>query len=110
MSSMRFHLDESVSPAIARGLRRRGVDVTTSAEAGLLGAEDVAHMTFAGREARVIVTQVPDVLRLYREYVPNSGIVFATVGGRSSLETIQFLTMLHDDLTSGDILGRIEYA
>ena len=35
-----FHLDENVSRAIAVGLRRHGVDVTTTLEAGLLDAID----------------------------------------------------------------------
>ncbi len=38
--TIRFHLDECCDPAIAAGLRRRGIDVTTSQEAGLLEAED----------------------------------------------------------------------
>jgi hypothetical protein len=31
---LRFHLDEHVSPAVAEGLRRRGIDVTTTLDAG----------------------------------------------------------------------------
>jgi hypothetical protein len=33
-----FHLDENCTKAIAWGLRRHGIDVTTTPEAGLLGA------------------------------------------------------------------------
>jgi Domain of unknown function (DUF5615) len=44
---IRFHLDEHVSPGIAEGLRRRGIDVTTTANAGLTGADDVDHIAFA---------------------------------------------------------------
>ena len=35
---IRFHLDENVSNAIAEGLRRRGIDVTTTSETGLIAA------------------------------------------------------------------------
>jgi hypothetical protein len=43
--TIRFHLDENCSHAIAAGLRRRGIDVTTTPEAGLLGAGDAdPHM------------------------------------------------------------------
>ena len=35
-SEIRFHLDECVSTAIAEGLRRRGIDVTTTPELGLV--------------------------------------------------------------------------
>lgn len=36
--TIRFHLDEHIDPAVADGLRRRHIEVTTAAEAGLLGA------------------------------------------------------------------------
>jgi hypothetical protein len=45
--AIKFHLDEHVHPAIAEGLRRRGIDVTTTIEAELLGAEDEKHLEFA---------------------------------------------------------------
>jgi hypothetical protein len=35
-----FHLDENCAHAIAAGLRRRGIDVTTTPDVGLLGAID----------------------------------------------------------------------
>ncbi|MEY3866658.1 MAG: hypothetical protein ACRCT1_06330 [Microcoleaceae cyanobacterium] len=38
---IRFHLDENVSNAIAEGLRRRGIDVTTTPEERLIGVSDV---------------------------------------------------------------------
>ena len=40
---LRFHLDEHVDPAIAEGLRRYGIDVTTTVEAHLHTEEDEAH-------------------------------------------------------------------
>lgn len=36
--AIRFHLDEHVDPAIADGLRRHGIDVTTTLDAGLVRA------------------------------------------------------------------------
>jgi hypothetical protein len=47
---MRFHLDEHVAHAIAAGLRRRGIDVTTTTDAALLSAPDEDHIAFAKRE------------------------------------------------------------
>ena len=32
LRTIRFHLDEDTDPAIAEGLRRHGIDVTTSQE------------------------------------------------------------------------------
>ena len=44
--TIRFHLDEHVDLAIADGLRRRGIDVTTTHEVKLLGQPDAAHLAF----------------------------------------------------------------
>jgi predicted nuclease of predicted toxin-antitoxin system len=60
-TSVRFHLDEHVSPAGAEGLRRRGIDVTLTHEVGLSGADDPEHIEFALRENRVIVTHDRDL-------------------------------------------------
>ena len=37
---VKFYLDEHVNPAVASGLRRRGVDVLTTQEAGMLSTSD----------------------------------------------------------------------
>jgi hypothetical protein len=34
-----FHLDEHVAPAVADGLRRRSIDVSTTVDAGLVGSK-----------------------------------------------------------------------
>jgi uncharacterized protein DUF5615 len=44
---IRFHLDEHVDPAIATALRRAGIDVTTTIEAGLRTKSDEAQLQFA---------------------------------------------------------------
>lgn len=59
---IKFHLDESVSNAIADGLRLRQVDVTTSPEEGLICASDEEQIAF-GR--RVIFTFDDDFLQLH---------------------------------------------
>jgi hypothetical protein len=46
--TIRFHLDENAHRAIADGLRRRGVDITTTPEAGLLNASDEAAIPGLG--------------------------------------------------------------
>ncbi|MFH1920766.1 MAG: hypothetical protein ABIP48_12860 [Planctomycetota bacterium] len=42
---IRYHLDEHVDPAVAEGLRQRGVDVTTTVEAGLNGGRNAAEVS-----------------------------------------------------------------
>lgn len=44
---IRFHLDEHIDPDIAAALRRHGVDVTTTVDAGLRTAGDDAQLEFA---------------------------------------------------------------
>ncbi len=53
----RFHLDENCSKAIALGLRRYGIEVTTTPEARVLGAPDEEHAAFAVFENRVTFTR-----------------------------------------------------
>ena len=65
MSQVKFYMDEHVSRAVVAGLRNRGADVLTVQEASMLGATDTAHMARARAEARVIVTQDADFLRLH---------------------------------------------
>ncbi len=44
---IKFYLDEHVPKAVAKGLKRRGVDVITVVEAGLRGATDEKHLESA---------------------------------------------------------------
>src|SRR5689334_6819692 len=51
---IRFYTDEHVARAVINGLRLRGVDVLTVAEAGMLSASDEEHLARARNEDRVI--------------------------------------------------------
>jgi predicted nuclease of predicted toxin-antitoxin system len=53
---IKFHLDENANPSIADGLRRRGIDVTTTLEAGLIAKSDEQQLSFAHSQQRVIFT------------------------------------------------------
>ena len=75
---IRFHLDEHVDPAIATALRRAGIDVTTTNEAGLRTTDDEAHFNFARSEGRVIVTRDQDFLRLAGSIEAHTGVAFYT--------------------------------
>ena len=55
MAEVSFYTDEHVGRAVVSGLSKRGVDVKTAAEAGLLGADDDEHFAFAYNEGRVIL-------------------------------------------------------
>jgi hypothetical protein len=55
---IKFHLDENVSNAVAEGLRRRGIDVTTTPEQDLIGASDLEQIAFARDQQWVASTMV----------------------------------------------------
>jgi hypothetical protein len=45
--AIKFYCDEHVDPAIASALRKRGLDVLTAQETGMLGIADEVHLQFA---------------------------------------------------------------
>lgn len=105
---IRFHLDEHVDPAIANALRRAGIDVTTTNEAGLRTQDDVAHLRFARDEGRVIVTRDQDFLRLASRGLDHSGIVFYTAN-QSIREVIEGLMLIYEVMEAREMVGRVEY-
>ncbi len=105
---IRFHLDEHVDPAIANALRRVGIDVTTTVEAGLRTQNDQAHLRFARDEGRVIVTRDQDFLRLASGALDYSGVVFYTAN-QSIREIIEGLILIYEVMLPGEMAGRIEY-
>jgi predicted nuclease of predicted toxin-antitoxin system len=106
---IRFHLDEQVDVAIARALRRYGVDVTTTVEAGLRTADDVEQLAYARRERRVLVTQDADFLRLAAAGSQHAGIAFCPSTGRPVGDVIRSLLLIHELLRSEEIENRVEY-
>jgi predicted nuclease of predicted toxin-antitoxin system len=60
--TIRFHLDEHVPHAVARGLRRLGIDVTTTTDGGLLGSGDAEQMAYALFQRRVVFSEDDDFL------------------------------------------------
>ncbi len=106
---IRFHLDEHIDPDVAAALRRHGVDVTTTIDAGLRTADDLAHFVYASTQARVVVTDDPDYLRLAEERSGHPGIVICHRKLRSTREIIRGLILIFEVLTPADMKGRIEF-
>ena len=106
---IRFHLDEHVDHAIAAGLRQRGIDATTSMDAGLLEADDEDHVAFALRENRVIITNDADFLRLHQRGTEHAGIAYCAPGSRSVGHIIRYLALMHACMPEEEMRGRVEY-
>jgi predicted nuclease of predicted toxin-antitoxin system len=105
---IRFHLDEHVDPAIATALRRAGIDVTSTIEAGLRTKDDEAHLNFARAEGRVIVTRDQDFLRFASSDTSHSGIVFY-IANQSISEIIEGLILISEVMRPEEMVGVVEY-
>ncbi|AFZ33643.1 hypothetical protein Sta7437_0016 [Stanieria cyanosphaera PCC 7437] len=106
---IKFHLDENVSNAIALGLRRRRIDVTTTNEVGLMGASDEEQLEFALRKGRVIFTQDDDFLRLHHAGITHAGIAYCRQRSRSIGEIINTLTLIWEWVESEEIKNKVEF-
>jgi hypothetical protein len=107
--AIRFHLDEHVDHDIARGLRNRGIDVTSATDARLLSASDEEHIAYAHAESRVILTDDPDFLALHVQGVDHNGIAFCAAGSRSIGYIVRYLCLMHDCMTPDEMRRRVEY-
>jgi hypothetical protein len=105
---IKFYADEHVSRAVVRGLRQRGVDVLTVAEAGMLGASDADHLERARNEERVVFTQDDDFLRMHAAGTAHAGIVYAPQ--RTSIgEIVRGLMLIYQILDVDDMQGHVEF-
>jgi predicted nuclease of predicted toxin-antitoxin system len=106
---IRFHLDEHIPTAVALGLRRRGIDVTTTADVALTGAADEDHLALAVSRGRVVVTHDDDFLVLHSRGVQHSGIAYCHQGRRSVREMIRALLLLYECATPEEMKNRLEF-
>ena len=106
---IRFHLDENVSNTVADGLRRRGIDVSTTPEQGLVSASDEEQLAFAYSQQRVIFTQDRDFLVLHSAGNEHAGIAYCIKGCRSIGEIIRGLILIWEVLNADEIKGKLEF-
>ncbi len=107
--TIRFHLDEHVDPAIAEGLRRRGIDVTTTADAGLAGRPDPDHLAYALAQGRVIFTCDDDFLRLQATGADHAGIAYCHQSKLSVGRVVRALHLLWEVYEPEEMRKRAEY-
>ena len=106
---IRFHLDESVDLGIAGGLRRRGVEVTTTQEVGLLGKTDQEQLAFARAEKRALVTHDRDFLVLHRQGVAHSGLFYCRRQERSIGQILRTLILAWELLSPEEMEKELEF-
>ncbi|MGK7904770.1 MAG: DUF5615 family PIN-like protein [Hormoscilla sp.] len=106
---IRFHMDEQVKSVIARELRRRGIDVTTTVEARLRTRSDELQLDYIRQEGRVIFTQDRDFLVLASRTREHPGIVYCKQRTRSIGEIIENLVLIYEVYSPEEMVGRVEY-
>jgi len=108
-NKIKFHLDENISQAIAQGLKRRGIDVTTTPEQNLIGTLDEEQLFFAVSQQRVIFTQDTDFLRLHYQGIEHYGIVYSQQKSKSIGYIIQNLILIWQILEVKEMINHLEY-
>ena len=107
--TIRFHLDENCSRAIADGLRRFGFDVTTTPEVGLLAATDEEQTAHALTAGRVIFTRDEDFLRINALAMAHAGIAYCRIDSRSVGEIVDRLRLIWEVLEPDEMINRVEF-
>ena len=104
--SPKLHLNENLSPRLARELRKYGFDVVASQETDMLSAPDDVQLAHAVSEQRAIFTfNIGDFVDLHERYMVEGkehwGIILSTEETTSVLRQ-RLLKLLHslwvDDL------------
>ena len=107
--TIKFHLDEHVPNAIADGLRRKGIDVTTTFGAGLSGASDEEHIDFALKAQRVIFTHDADFLKLHHARISHAGIAYCERDRSTIGQLLDGLILIWEALDPEDMQNKVEY-
>ncbi len=105
---IQFYMDEQVAIAIAKGLKRRGIDVLTSQEAEMLGTSDKDQLEFAKSCQRVLFTQDVDFLKLHASGTKHTGIVYSRQGTNIG-DIIRNLQLIHEILDVTDMKDHVEF-
>jgi hypothetical protein len=106
---IRYHFDEHLPNAVAKGLRRHGIDVTMPIDVGLLKARDEMHLAYARRTGRVMVTFDLDYVHLHYANVEHAGIAYIVPRSRSIGYLIEYLLLLYEVYLPDQMINRLEY-
>ena len=109
--SLQFHLDEHMDQAIAKGLRRRGINVTTTVELGLLASEDHEQLATCERMNRVLVTCDSDFVVLHQQGQSHCGIIKFHDEQRHDVGAIiRFVELMWEVMEPAEMVQHLEYA
>jgi predicted nuclease of predicted toxin-antitoxin system len=99
---MRFLLDENVDARLKQDLKAQGHDVLRVGSDFQAGLPDIAVLTIAQRQSRVLITNDRDFGELvFRQREPHQGVILLRLGTYAPLELIvermQYVLSRHAD-------------
>jgi hypothetical protein len=110
---LRFFFDECADEDVAKGLRRRGIDVLTTSEAGRKAFSDTDQLEFVRRTGRVIYTTDPHYLVMVAKWLENGiefpGVVYHAQGALTKGEAIRSLLLVNEVYDPPDMVNRVEF-
>ena len=115
MSLLRYHLDEDCqSAALASALRQHGIEVVTTNEAAIAGADDAAQLKHAARQGAAIVSNnICDYTALHARWLAegrrHAGIVLFPQQGYFIGEVVRRLAHLRRTFSAEEMQDRLEW-
>ena len=106
---IRYPFDEHIPCAVAKALRRYGIDVTVPSDVKLLQASDSSHLAYALQNGRVMVTQDADYIRLHAKGVPHMGIAYSRSGMLNVGDFVEQLIYIYEASSPDEMQGHVEY-
>lgn len=113
MTPVAISCDEDVHAAVCRGLRRLGIDATSAAREGRLGAGDKEQLLWAIAANRCLLTHnIHDFPRIHAEFLQRSARHAGIIVARQDLsigEMIRRVARLTTTLSAEDMKDRLEF-
>ena len=107
-----IYADECVDARVIDQLRRRGIDIITAADLGLLGVDDQTHLSRAIELGRVLLSGDQDFLALAKEWLDAGrafpGLVFITPLARLG-DVVRGVVLCAEVLDPADMTDWIEW-
>jgi hypothetical protein len=104
-----LYLDENLTPKIATQLKRRGINVVTVRDLGLLGDTDENHLERATRMEYVLVTSDTDFLIMASEGIEHTGIIFGIQENNAIGDWVKGLELICSVYIQEDMVNHVEF-
>ena len=110
---IKIYADENVNGAIVNGLRRRGIEVLSTHEAGNIGITDEDQLEYAVAQQACLFTHDDDLLTIADHWQKigkeHSGIIFVHQERLTIGEIIRRVKLIVDILSPEEMKNHIEF-